>query len=157
MRNLLLLILILIAGCNNPIVDRADFSTEDELNHYLLMRIGQGECSVCDTAEIMAVMSVAVNRVGSNRFPNTLYDVLHQRNQFHGIHRIDYDAFGEEIISPKVRYAADKVLCEGSVLDPSVLGFLRPDKISTDVGRRHYEKIKDKVVLKMKFHIFHTL
>lgn len=50
----------------------------------LLSRLITSECSVCTTAEKYLVGSVVLNRVDSDRFPNTVGGVVKQSRQFDG-------------------------------------------------------------------------
>ncbi len=140
-----------------PIKDDSLFDSSYEYDKYLLNRLGQGECSVCDPKEIKMVMSVALNRVANKRFPNNLHDVLYQDNQFHGMYRADLDKNGNEIISDKVNLCSEEILANGSTLPSNILGFIYPSKIISVKGTKWYGKIKDSVVYKMKYHHFYKL
>jgi hypothetical protein len=102
-------------------------------------------------------MSVAMNRVYDNRFPNTLHKVLYADNQFHGMYRIDTDKDGKMIISDKVKWCAEYIMDNGPLLEPDVLGFLRISTIKTVRGRIWYNKIKDRIIFHDKYHSFYTL
>lgn len=140
-----------------PIKDDSLFDSAYDYDKYLLNRLGQGECSVCDPKEIKMVMSVALNRVASKRFPDNLHDVLYQDNQFHGMYRADLDKNGNEIISKKVELCSEEILSNGSILPPNILGFVYPTKIISLKGNKWYNKIKDSVVYKMQYHHFYKL
>ena len=53
-----------------------------ENNLYLLAHVICGEAQNCDRKEQEYVGSVVLNRVASNRFPNTLEEVLYQPGQY---------------------------------------------------------------------------
>lgn len=133
------------------------FQQISSYNQSLLEILGQGECSVCDTMEILKVMSVAINRTYDTRFPNSLHEVLYADNQFHGMYRFDYDNHGRMYISDKVKWCAAYLMENDSVLPSNVLGFLRVDTIKTKRGKRWYEKIKDRITEHEEYHSFYTM
>ncbi len=157
MKHLLLTIFVFLTSCADyyDLKDRGAFISDRDYNIYLLERLGQGECSICDTIEIKMVMSVAVNRVNNHRFPNNLHDVLYADNQFHGMYRSDRDASGNVIISDKVKYCAKFIVDSGSILPANITGFLYPQNIKTSRGLTWYNKIKDSVEYKMQYHHFY--
>jgi len=140
-----LLILALLISCSSK-TRECDVKCTD-LN--LLLILGQGECSICNEEELINIMSVAMNRVRSKQFPNTLYEVVYQKNQFHGMYREH-----NESINMKVCKAAEYVLKNGSVLDTNILGFLEESKIKNE---KWYNQIKDSILFKNQYHSFYTL
>jgi hypothetical protein len=169
MKNILYILFVLgipflfsLNGCSNKIrsFDSKPFNLYDEsqeYNQHLLEILGQGECSVCDTSEILKVMSVAINRVNDKRFPNSLSEVVYADNQFHGMYRLDQDKDGNIMISDKVKWCAQYIMDNGSILSPDILGFLRINTIKTIRGKIWYNKIKDRIIFHDKYHSFYTL
>ena len=169
MKNILTILLVLgitvlfsFNGCSDKIYYNGSkpFSSYSELyddDQYLLEILGQGECSVCDTSEILKVMSVAINRVYDERFPNSLNEVLYAYNQFDGMYRFDYDIYGEIYISDEVKWCAQYIMDNGSVLKPDILGFLRIKSLRSTVGKKWYKKIKNRIIFHDKYHSFYTL
>lgn len=149
-------------GCSKKVYPdfMESMNTYEEVRSYnqrLLEILGQGECSICDTTEILKVMSVAINRTYDKRFPNSLEKVLYADNQFHGMFRVDKDKHGNLIISDKVKWCAKYIMENDPVLPPDVLGFLRIETIKTVRGRIWYNKIKDRIIFHDKYHSFYTL
>lgn len=54
----------------------------DEDDKYMLAKIAMAEAEGEDTQGKALVMSVVMNRVHSNKFPDTIYGVIHQKGQF---------------------------------------------------------------------------
>lgn len=96
--------------------------TYDELD--LLARLVHAEAGGESFDTKMKVASVVMNRVASDKFPNTIKDVIYQTNQFevcvikiNGKYMIDNEADSDSM------RAAYEVLVNGSVLPSSVLVF----------------------------------
>ena len=107
-------ILYLIAtGALHPAY--ADEYTEDDL--YELSHVIAGEAN--DSSKIMKqyVGSVVLNRVADERFPNTVYEVVHQQGQY----SCTWDGnFSKEPNEETLEVAKD-LLENGSIIDASVV------------------------------------
>lgn len=68
----------------SPIYEKYDFDDEDRL---WLARIATVEARDGSVMKKLAVINVVLNRVKSDRFPNTPYDVIFQKGQFPPAHR----------------------------------------------------------------------
>lgn len=93
----------------------ADEYTEDDL--YELSHVIAGEAN--DSSKIMKqyVGSVVLNRVADERFPNTVYDVVHQPGQY----SCTWDGnFSKEPNEETFEVAKD-LLENGSIIDSSVV------------------------------------
>lgn len=65
--------------------ESGSFSPEvilDEDDKYMLAKIAMAEAEGEDTQGKALVMAVVLNRMHSNKFPDTIYDVIHQKGQF---------------------------------------------------------------------------
>ena len=111
---LVVIVLYLIAtGVLHPTY--ADEYTEDDL--YELSHVIAGEAN--DSSKIMKqyVGSVVLNRVADERFPNTVYEVVHQQGQY----SCTWDGnFSKEPNEETLEVAKD-LLENGSIIDASVV------------------------------------
>lgn len=70
-------------------VQSSPFSGEDE---YLLVKIAMAEAEGEDVDGKALVILTVLNRVGSNEFPDTIYDVIYQPDQFSPVGSGRFDA-----------------------------------------------------------------
>jgi hypothetical protein len=148
---LILVLVILTIPISMAYMHRSEIKEVDSRKRRLLEILGHTECGICDTLEILKVMSVAMRRVEDRRFPSTLDSVLNQPNQFAG-----FDAkLDVSIVNSRVRYCADKILRDRKLfVAPDVLGFYHPAKVKNTAW---VSKVENKVVAKMPYHYFHRL
>ena len=70
----------------SPIENDESKITFTEEERYLLARIAMAEAEGEDLEGKMLIINVVLNRVDSNSFPNSIKDVIFQKNQFSPIH-----------------------------------------------------------------------
>lgn len=108
--------------------------TQDDL-YYLAVAIYReaGSSWLSDTHQLL-VGNVVLNRVASSRFPNTIYDVLHQKGQYPWAAKHNY---GE----PSARcYENAKRLLEGERFCPANVVFQAQFKQGSGVYTKIYDK-----------------
>ncbi len=104
----------------------ASFSEEDEL--YLVAQVVYKEG---DSESYVAVANVIYNRVQSSRFPDTIYDVIYQRNQFST----------DSLKSPSsaAKAAVQQIFVEKNLLLPAeVLYFQSASRGTSRTGYNYY-------------------
>jgi hypothetical protein len=156
------LVIAIIQGINSDIEEKLKnipppkeyFDAVSEYNYNLLLTVGQLECGICDTTEILRVLSVVIRRVEDSRFPSTIDSVLNQeingKKQFSGFQK-NYTG----PISDKVRWSVEYLFETDSLLVPAnVLGFYNPSTYTDTVW---IKKIEPNVVYREKYHNFYTL
>ena len=79
-------------------IPRPEFETSDEVfqeldedDEYLLAKIAMAEAEGQSTKGKALVMCVVINRVLSNEFPDSVYDVIYEENQFSPISNGRFD------------------------------------------------------------------
>ncbi len=146
-----LILLILAIPMSMAYMHDLEMNKVDPEELRLLQILGHTECGICDTMEILKVMSVALRRKADDRFPSTLDSVLTQQNQFAGFN----NELDETLIDGKVKYCAEHILTKRKLyVGPTVLGFYHPKKAK---NLEWVAKVRDKVVSKMPHHYFHEL
>ena len=105
-----------VQGCGAYIQPGDSYYDADAL--YWLSHIINAESGDQNLAGKIAVGNVVMNRVNSSEFPNTIYDVLHQRNQFSPIANgtIKKKPNNESVI-------AAKLVMDGAEVMPTALFF----------------------------------
>lgn len=95
----------------------AEVETESETekpysddDFYELSHVIQAEAGYCERDMMTGVGSVVLNRVKSDKFPNTVYEVIHQPGQYSTASYLDSQVPTEEVLE-----VADYLLREGSV------------------------------------------
>ena len=59
----------------------------NSVDAYLITSLIQAECTNCGEEDIDYITYTVMNRTKSNKFPNTVHEVLFQSNQFKGLDR----------------------------------------------------------------------
>ena len=103
----------------------------------LLTNIISAECLQCDSLEKSLVGSVIINRIFSEDFPNSMREVIFDKDQFHGINNPQFKYDCES-------YVIATKLILGCNRNTEILYFYKGDK----------PKWVSKIVLKQKYHNF---
>lgn len=94
-----------------------------------LAAIITAECSICSDREKRLIASVVINRVRSDKYPNSIKAVLSQNKQFYGYGSRWYKGTKEST------YIAKEIM-SGGVVDSNIIYFFNP-KTSTAGFVRH--------------------
>lgn len=117
-----------IENYNDLSNDKA-FSKDDLL---LLTKLVNSESHAESLLDKLLVASVVINRVNSNKFPNTIREVIYQRNQFSGINTFLF-RFDENNKWDMESYNASEFILTHGPLNNEIIFFLNP-AISTNRG-----------------------
>jgi len=119
----------------------------------LLTKVINSESHGEDYLDKILVASVVLNRMRSNKFPNTMWSVVYQVNQFSGINSKLFRYDPKRTKWDKESYDAALHILQYGPINPNVLYFLNP-KISTN--ERWVTKVmKRRLVHKGRHHYFY--
>jgi len=124
--------------------------TYDDL--ILLTKLINSESHGESKLDKLLVGSVVLNRVSSNEFPNTIKEVIYQRNQFSGIDTHLF-RFNDRNYHDMQSYNAAKIVLEHGAVEQGIIYFLNPE-ISTNRGWVKTVS-KRELVLKGRNHYFY--
>jgi len=109
--------------------------TDEDL--YLAAQLIYSEGNNQSEVSFWAMASVIYNRVASDRFPDTVYDVAFQNNQF-SYPDSDPEKFLELSPSDRALEAVIKVFLEGKLILPPDVLYFKSSSLSKDWGKRDY-------------------
>lgn len=109
--------------------------TDEDL--YLAAQLIYSEGNSQSEVSFWAMASVVYNRVASDRFPDTVYDVAFQNNQF-SYPDTKPEKFLELSPSDKALEAVIKVFVEGKLILPPDVLYFKSSSLSKDWGKRDY-------------------
>jgi len=109
--------------------------TDEDL--YLAAQLIYSEGNSQSEVSFWAMASVIYNRVASNRFPDTVYDVAFQNNQF-SYPDNDPEKFLELSPCDRALEAVIKVFAEGKLILPPDVLYFKSSSLSKDWGKRDY-------------------
>lgn len=109
--------------------------TDEDL--YLAAQLIYSEGNSQSEVSFWAMASVVYNRVASDRFPDTVYDVTFQNNQF-SYPDSDPEKFLELSPSDRALEAVIKVFVEGKLILPPDVLYFKSSSLSKDWGKRDY-------------------
>lgn len=117
----------------------------------LLSKIINAEVHGESYKDKLLVGSVILNRVNNKEFPNTLYDVIYQKNQFHGVTGKYFRYSNKRIQDKESKSAALEILKNGPI-NKDILYFHNP---KTAKNSEWINKIVEKgVKFRMENHIY---
>ena len=147
---LMCLSLLISVQCQSQTVTLSPCEIEQDL--ILLASVINSEASGESYQEKLRVGNVVMNRVKSKRYPNTLYDVIHQRKQFSGIcsKLFRYDPKGDKGDIDSIK-AAKALLCGKRVLENNIIGFFNERRAT---NKRFVARIQSKVVFTSDAHSY---
>ena len=93
----------------------------------LLMRVAEAEAGNQGEDGMWMVMSVVVNRVNDEAWPDTIKEVIYQTSQFSSVADGHFDA---AVISPEAHEALARL--EGGDVAPEIIGFETTDSTEND-------------------------
>ena len=103
---------------------------------FLIASVLEAECSICDLQEKQLVVSTVLNRCESKDFPDSIEDVIFQKNQF-----VTKKPSQESI-------EITKQVISGIGRNYSVLYFYKPNKINKNIME------SKKIIYKKKYHYY---
>ncbi len=109
--------------------------TDEEL--YLAAQLIYSEGNNQSELSFWAMASVIYNRIASNRFPDTVYDVTFQNNQF-SYPDSNPEKFLELSPSDRALEAITKVFVEGQLILPPSVMYFKSSSLSRSWGSRDY-------------------
>lgn len=116
------------------IEDPLEFTVEDL---YLAAQLIYSEGNNQSEVSFWAMASVVYNRVASKKFPNTVYEVAFQENQFSYPDKKP-EKFLELTPSVEALDAVVKVFVEGKLILPPDVLYFKSSSLSRDWGKREY-------------------
>lgn len=109
--------------------------TDEDL--YLAAQLIYSEGNNQSELSFWAMASVIYNRVASNRFPDTVFDVAFQNNQF-SYPNNDPEKFLELSPGDRALEAVTKVFVEGKLILPPDVLYFKSSSLSKDWGKHDY-------------------
>ena len=113
----MVLLAVTLAGAGTVETETEQSYSEEDL--YVLSHIISAEAGNCQEEMMLYVGSVVLNRVESDEFPDTIYDVVFQTDPLQYGPTKDGSYYEEP--TPEAVEAAEKLLEDGSVLPADVI------------------------------------
>ena len=121
------------------------FIEKPKQDYKILSKLITSECSICSEEEALLVASVVLNRVESKKFPNTLKEVIFQKNQFYGVKTKWF------ITTKKSDRIAIKIL-NSKNRNKNILYFFKENSENKNFVNRM--KKENRILIKKKYHVF---
>lgn len=151
-RSILMLLIFIVSPIEFSIMKAIDVKVDNNSDLILLTRLINSESHGESKLDKLLVASVVLNRVHSNEFPNTIRDVIYQRNQFSGINSALF-RFNESNPYDVESYNAARIVLEYGPVERGIIFFLNP-VISTN--REWVQTVsKRELAFKSKNHVFY--
>lgn len=133
------ILFILFISCNKP-------NNEVYNDAYLISNLIIGECTTCSDKDIEYITYTIINRKRSDKFPNTVKEVIFENNQFKSLNR---KVTIDNTMKPIVYDIVLEALKESNI--PEVYFFISVNCNSTDCKKILNKRTR---VLKTKNHIY---